>query len=399
MTTASLSLLKKGNKAALNDELTKAPVAVIVDTVVAEPEENTVVDITKMSEVEIDAMVAEQGIETPADWVALDLKGKVTWLEATFGASEESTGAEVKAAAAADAGTTQELAAAHAILVGVASDGDAITDEAEQIAKVKAKGKKKAKGTAVEASATKSGEIVGPDVLADIVHEIENLKEPEALAQIGLLTEQTEMTFFRLGGILSLVQSNAWYAPYATFRAFVETEHGMGYHKATYFIQIYNCLVESGVPWEKVKSVGWTKLKEIAKVINNDNVDEWVKIATAQTTINLIDTVKKHLASGAPVAIEDQSSKTVTTKTFKVHEDQKLTIEAAINKAKEATGTAVDTAALEFICLEYLGTLGLGERLKTVGVEKATNALAEAFPEWDFTASPVGADGAGDSEG
>ena len=387
MTTASLSLLKKGNKAALNDELTKAPV--VVDTVV-ETEENTVVDITKMSEVEIDAMVAEQGIETPADWAGLNLKGKVTWLEATFGASDESTGAEVKAAAAADAGTTQELAAAHAILAGspttetVKTAQEIIADEAKA-ASTKTKGKKKAKGTAVEASTTKSGEIVGPDVLADIVHEIENLKEPEALAQIGLLTEQTEMTFFRLGGILSLVQSNAWYAPYATFRAFVETEHGMGYHKATYFIQIYNCLVESGVPWEKVKSVGWTKLKEIAKVINNDNVDEWVKIATAQTTINLIDTVKKHVASGAPVAIEDQSSKTVTTKTFKVHEDQKLTIEAAINKAKEATGTAVDTAALEFICLDYMGGMSMKDKLMKLGLEAAANLLQDAFPNADIS--------------
>ena len=379
MTTASLSLLKKGNKAALNDELTKADAAPAPVT----DEDNTVVDITKMSVLEIETLVKDQGIETPDGWGKMKLAAKVAWLEEQFGAPVESTGDEVKAAAAADEAPAEQPplvveeapAAAPAEVVKTAQQ--IMQEEAQAASPPKTKGKK---GKAVAAPVAKEGEIVEADVLQDMVHEIENLKEGEALAAIGQLTEQTEMTFFRLGGILSLVQSNQWYTPYATFRAFVEQEHGIGYHKATYFIQIYNCLVESGVPWDKVKTVGWTKLKEIAKVINNDNVDDWVKLASSQNTITLIDTVKKHLAQGAPTAIEDQTSKTVTTKTFKVHEEQKLVIEAAINKAKEATGTQVDTAALEFICLDYMGGMSLKDKIAKLGMDAAANLMQEAFP-------------------
>ena len=389
MSTASLSLLKKGNKSALNDELTKETVVVAKE---AEAEGNTVVDVTTMSVKEIDALVVEQGIETPANWATMTKKTKVAWLEEQFGAPD----AEAESAGKSDVSTVvtgeEPSSEQPPLVVEAAAPAEAISAEAVQaVADVvtgvagKAKGKGK-KGKAVEVSTSKSGEIVGADVLQDIVHEIENMKEKEALAQIGLLTEQTEMTFFRLGGILSLVQSNSWYTPYTTFRQFVETEHGIGYHKATYFIQIYNCLVESGVPWEKVKSVGWTKLKEIAKVINNDNVDQWVKVASEQNTITLIDTVKKFLAQGAQVAIEDQTSKTVTTKTFKVHEEQKIAIEAAITKAKEATGTQVDTAALEFICLDYLGGMTLKDKVVKLGFEAALNLFQVAFPNANISA-------------
>lgn len=58
-----------------------------------------------------------------------------------------------------------------------------------------------------------------------------------------------------------------------------------------YWVGIYNDLAESGVSWEKVKEFGWTKLKEIAGVLTQDNVDEWVDIAKQQTTLQLMQTV------------------------------------------------------------------------------------------------------------
>ena len=161
---------------------------------------------------------------------------------------------------------------------------------------------------------------------------------------------------------------------------FGDEVHGIGYHRATYWVGIYNDLVEAGVPWDKVKSIGWTKLKEIAKVITNENVDEWVALATKMNTISLIDTVKAHLNKDKPVALEDQSAKTVTTKTFKVHADQKVTIEAAIEKAKGISGTAVDTAALEFVCLDFLGGQSLVEKFKSMGIEAVLGSVEKAFP-------------------
>jgi len=124
---------------------------------------------------------------------------------------------------------------------------------------------------------------VEPDVLQDLVREIENMKEKQTRDLIATLTEQTEVAFFKLGGVLSLVQANGWYQPYGSFREFVEKEHGLHYRKATYWIEIYNRLSNSGVPWAKVSKLGWTKLKEIARVLTAENVVEWVRSPSSRT--------------------------------------------------------------------------------------------------------------------
>lgn len=367
MTTASLSLLKKGNKSALAEELTKPETATTsVETVTVDP--------AKMSETEIEALVAEQGIETPDTWGTLGHAAKVAWLQTTFGASEESTGAEVKAAAAADENEGSATASASS---GVGS--------VQQVAKLGKKTGKKT-GKTVSTDVAKTGEIMEADVLQDLVHEIETMKEKEALDLVGKLTEETELTFFKLGGVLSLVQANGWYAPHATLREWVENVHGLHYRKAIYWIEIYNRLANSGVPWSKVSKIGWTKLKEIAKVLTKENVDEWVQIASDQNTITLIDTVKNFLAkAGSPQAIEDQTANAVTTMTFKVHEAQKATIEAGLAKAKKVTGTKVSTAALEFAMLDYLGSMTDDQRVTSWGIDKLLKLIEKNFPDVNLT--------------
>ena len=64
-------------------------------------------------------------------------------------------------------------------------------------------------------------------------------------------------------------------------------------------------------------------------------------------------------------------------KPFKLHDDQVKTIGAALEKAKATSGTSVDSAALELICLDYLGGQTLQERLAVLGPE----ALAKTFAD------------------
>lgn len=408
MTAASLSLLKGGKKnagaakaaaPAPEPEPEPAP-APEPETAVMEAqmtatdttEEEATFDVDTMDEPAIDAMVKEFGIEVPETWGDLNLNGKRKWLKDTFDDTSGGDAAETPSEAPAPEAAS-EAPVAEAPTEAVAEPAPA--PEAEKATKGKGKGK----GTAVAKNTTKTGTVIakGDDVLSDLVHEIETLKQPQALGLVKELSEQTEVTFFRLGGVLSRIQANGWFQPYASFREFVEKEHGLHYRKATYWIGIYNDLAESGVPWSKVSHLGWTKLKEIAGVIKPDNVDEWVKIAEAQNTITLIDTVKKHLSKGSPTQIEDQSSKTVTTKTFKVHEGQKEVIEAALDKARKEVNTTVDTVALEHICGDFLSSITLEQRLKTLGIEKAAAALEAAFPNATIEISLTEEDGAADA--
>ena len=227
----SLSLLKGAKAAELGEELAKPDAAPAVE---APAEETVSVDVDTMSSDELDILVTEHGIEVPEEWPTLNVEAKRNWLKSQF----------------------EEAPAAEAVQ----------SVEVAEVEEEKPAKKKASKSKALAAPALQ-GEVVPDDMLADLVFEIENMKEKQALELVGTLAEQTEVTFFKLGGVLSVIQANGWFAPYNSFREFVEKKHGIHYRKAVYWTDIYNKLAEAKVPWDKVKHIGWTKLKEIAGVV------------------------------------------------------------------------------------------------------------------------------------
>lgn len=234
------------------------------------------------------------------------------------------------------------------------------------------------------------------DLIAKVALEIENLKEEKAFALVPKLMDSIESDYFRLGGVLAHIQSEGWFMDkgFENFRAYVEDGCGMAYRKSMYLIQIYNGLVASGVSWEKVKSLGWTKLKELSSILTPDNVDGWVATATDMTVLQLQDYIKAQTAGSTKETSAEKKSdaaevKKVSTMTFKVHDDQKATIREALDKCKHETGTEVDTVALEHICLDFLGgesklkagpTLSLKDQMMAMSVEEVLETLGEAFP-------------------
>lgn len=203
-------------------------------------------------------------------------------------------------------------------------------------------------------------EVLGADPFEETAKEMKHLKEDKAIPLAKTLLDGIEANFFRLGGTLSTINTNSWFekAGYDNFHAFVEAELGLKYRKAMYLIQIYDNLVEAGIPYEKVKSVGWTKLKELAPIMNKGNVTALVKKAGKMNTLQLQEEVKllmqKSKGSEDVPASDEVESKPVSTKTFKLHTDQKETIIEALDKAKGIVPTEYESVALEMICMDYL---------------------------------------------
>jgi hypothetical protein len=110
-------------------------------------------------------------------------------------------------------------------------------------------------------------------------------------------------------------------------------------------------------------------------VLNKENVGHWIGIATQHSKREINEMVQKHLgASGEALA----GGTTAThIKTFKFHDDQVKTIDAAIEKAKATSGTSLDSTALELICLDSASGQTLQERLAVWGPE----ALAKTFAD------------------
>lgn len=241
----------------------------------------------------------------------------------------------------------------------------------------------------------------GEDLIIETAHKVENLSQEQAYSLAHKLIEDGNYNDFELGGVLSVIQSNKWYdeAQYKSFRLFVEKEFGFTYRKAVYLIAIYDNLVAAGIPWEKVKDLGWTKLRELASLLNKENVDEWVKAAKGMTNVQLVEYIKAKaqgtLANPGDVA-EDEAHKTSTI-SFKVHADQKETINAAIEKAMNEANTDVKTVALEAICLNYLNNGKIVSVAPAAGDLKAIfkgmapdailDAFSEVFPQIDLEAT------------
>lgn len=197
------------------------------------------------------------------------------------------------------------------------------------------------------------------DLFVEVASEVEHLTKAKAFSLVDNLLEDVESNHFRLGGVLSLIQEkssveDSWLDGAASFRDLVQDKIGLHYRKAMYLIAIYRHLVEKQIPWESVKGLGWTKLKEMAQVLTPKNVDGWAKRAEKMTVLQIIDAVKKAQAKGGSDAKMGETS-TVTTMTFKVHEDQKEVIRSALDKVKKATKTEFDTVALHNLSAAYLG--------------------------------------------
>jgi hypothetical protein len=251
----------------------------------------------------------------------------------------------------------------------------------------------KKKPAAAKKATAKAKATAETDVIVNIVSEIENMAEDAAISSAKDLLESVDETYFKLGGVLALIQTKSYWEGHGhdSFKAFINAEYGLQYRKAMYLIQIYNDLVESGVAWEKVQGLGWTKLKELSPILNNDNVDALVEKAQTMTVLELIEYIKSLKTPGTAPEMPEAPSSPITTLTFKVHTDQKEVIRATVDKAKEDYGTEYDAVALEHICQSY-ATGGsnktkqpsLAELMKAAGVEKVLEIFETCFPGVDL---------------
>lgn len=233
------------------------------------------------------------------------------------------------------------------------------------------------------------------NLILDIAHEVESLTKTKALNLAENLAENIEVNYFKLGGVLRLINDNSWFEGFDYFDDFVYEKYGFQGRKARYLISIYDHLVTKQIPWDKVSHLGWTKLKDLAPILTQENVDEWVAKAEKATVIELQAMIK----ATKPAEEGDKTAKTtdeVVKMTFKLKPDQADIVTQALAKAKGELHTEYDTVAIENICSGYVGgTTGvskpfdLDQVIDTTGFEPLLKRIAEKFPMYDITVAPV----------
>src|ERR1022692_5296469 len=127
------------------------------------------------------------------------------------------------------------------------------------------------------------------NVFVLVVQEISKLSAEEAIAEVSASLNAAGQNYFRIGGLLLAISANKYYKTvgFENFNEFVESVYGMKRRQAQYWMRIYDDLIESSVPWSKIKDVGWTKLRDLAAILTPENVDEWVQRALSYTRLQL----------------------------------------------------------------------------------------------------------------
>ena len=163
---------------------------------------------------------------------------------------------------------------------------------------------------------------------------------------------------FCLGGAVSRGQElfetkTLEFDGYKNFRQYIEERHGIRYGKAMRAAQLYRKLLDLNLPWSAFKSIGWTKVLSVLDVVTKDNVEQWLTAAEEMNFLTLKAHVDAEKHKGKAEA--EQGPKTITSKTFKLHPDQKQLVEDGLKKASEETGSAFDAVNLEAVFQSYLG--------------------------------------------
>jgi hypothetical protein len=197
------------------------------------------------------------------------------------------------------------------------------------------------------------------NTIHEVVAQIQKIKtQKEAINKLNAVQDEGNFALFRTGGILGKMKAKDWKGEADDFFEFVETELGMKKRKAQYAIGIYEKLVELDIPWNAANKLGWSKLRLIHAILDEDNVAEiMAKVLPLKNLFEVTNFVRdwKTKEGGKGINAKDGSTP-ITRLSFQVHEDQKETIQLALAKAKEEGNTEFDGPALEYVCLDYLAS-------------------------------------------
>ena len=205
----------------------------------------------------------------------------------------------------------------------------------------------------------------------NISHTVENIKDQK---EAHTLLEQVQFASgivdYMRGGVLQRIKDECWHVPHKSFAEFCEQECGYGIRKAEYLIKIYNVIVEAEISHKELEGIGWSRLRELASRLEPDEIADWLPKAKKLTVKELQEALKSENDSNF-------IKSDITTIKLRVHEDQKETIEAALQKSKDLGETKYDSVALEYICLESLA----GGSIKRTNVPTLTTICEKTLAD------------------
>ena len=217
---------------------------------------------------------------------------------------------------------------------------------------------------------------------ADIVKLVEETDDILALATE--LVEEQAANDYRLGGVLYHIRLDKAYEKLdkryrenGGFELYVQEKLNIEYRKAMYLVKIYYNVNKFGIDPAKITEMGWTKASKIVAVMDEENADELVELATESTVADLVENIKSSYTTKGGTKGEKKRLKTFK---FKLFEDQAEGVQNTLEAAAESLGLKDLNAAFEHIVMEWAVDHPLKKKTAAVGRQVAAPKAAAKAP-------------------
>lgn len=202
---------------------------------------------------------------------------------------------------------------------------------------------------------------------AEILALVEDTKDANDLCDLAVeCLEDTALMEWRLGGVLHhVLEDKAYevlsdaYTGRGGFERYCVNDLGVKYRKARYLINIYVEFSNAGLNGADLARIGWTKARNLLKVINEDNAQEMLQLAEDNTVESLIDEIKimeeKLNPDHAPAETGDTVKK--MSMKFQYFENDASFIAQSLSQVMEADGLEKESEALYAIVTKYMTEL------------------------------------------
>lgn len=159
--------------------------------------------------------------------------------------------------------------------------------------------------------------------------------------------------YYQLGGLLREVFHQQYYLDlgFDHFEEYLRVNLEFGLRKAFYLMSIWERTRELNIPKEKLRRIGWTKMKEVVRVATPEDLVVWLARAEEMTVQELQDLIaQKKTYNEAPKPF-----------TLYFYQAQREVFERALEIAYLMTGSENRGYQAEMIAAEFLATYETAE--------------------------------------
>ena len=206
----------------------------------------------------------------------------------------------------------------------------------------------------------------------------------EVLKEADSLKDKVETAYYDLGiKLLKIKKEQLWkLCDYSSFDRYVTDRLGFKTRKAAYIISNSKKVHELGIDKKDAEEIGWSKLKEVARLDNKSEAVDMVEKAKNLSVKELKELISDNKLP--KVTIEDRelndSPEEQHKKFFSLFTPQLKLVDSAIDHVIGSGDTEKEGQALSIICQTFLANSdGVSDLIVSNNMKEAASAFSEKF--------------------